>query len=224
MRSLCITRAPTVSLPVPPPGGVPSLTGLTAVAVPTCCASAGPAAISAAASGAMMNLTLMTHSLECLASKRSANDRQLPADHVGAAGLNQWRGAEIELPDMRKHTDNQDKTCAQKADDQVYKRAVESNRKRPASPALASPSVLMLKRGARQWSSPWCRALSERHGRDGAADFVRRPKGNRPGRGARRGNVGALAGQVENLLARGDRHAHGPFDEKYAERRIVDWA
>src|SRR3974390_3707554 len=112
MRSLCITRAPTVSLSAAPPGGVPSLTGLTAVAVPTCCASAGPVAIRAAASGTMMNFLLMTRGHECL-----ANDRQLSANHVGAAGLNQWRGAQIEMPDMRKYTDDQNKTCAQQADD-----------------------------------------------------------------------------------------------------------
>src|ERR1700720_468486 len=101
MRSLCITRAPTASLSVAPPGGVLSLTGLTAVAVPTCCASAGPAAINTAASGTMMNFRLMTRRRhECL-----ANDRQLSDDYVGAAGLNQRRGAE--LPDMRKRTNNQ---------------------------------------------------------------------------------------------------------------------
>src|ERR1700751_134086 len=104
MRSLCITRAPTVSLSVAPPGGVLSLTGLTAVAVPTCCASAGAPAINAAASGAMMNLLPMTH------LERLTNDRQLSADQVGAAGLDQRRGAEIELADMREHGDDQNKT------------------------------------------------------------------------------------------------------------------
>src|ERR1700751_5150912 len=65
--------------------------------------------------------------------------------------------------------------------------------------------------------------LAERHGRYGAADLVGRPEGDRTGRAARRGNVGALARQVENLLARCVRPAHGPFDEEYAERLIVDW-
>ena len=60
MRSLRITRAPTASLSVAPPGAVPSLTGLTAVAVPTCCASAGPAAISVAATGNAMSFRVMT--------------------------------------------------------------------------------------------------------------------------------------------------------------------
>ena len=60
MRSLCIARAPTASLSVAPPVAVPSLTGLTAVAVPTCCASAGPAAISVAASGNAMSFRVMT--------------------------------------------------------------------------------------------------------------------------------------------------------------------
>ena len=64
--------------------------------------------------------------------------------------------------------------------------------------------------------------LSERHGRYVAADLVRRPEGDRPGRGARCGNVGAVAGPVENLLTRGVRHAHSPFDEEYAERLVVD--
>src|SRR5215472_1205373 len=54
------------------------------------------------------------------------------------------------------------------------------------------------------------RGLSERHGRLGAADLVGRPESHRPGRGARCGDVGALAGQVENLLAGGVRHAHRP--------------
>ena len=60
MRSLCIARAPTASLSVAPPGAVPSLTGFTALAVPTCCASAGPAAISVAASGNAMSFRVMT--------------------------------------------------------------------------------------------------------------------------------------------------------------------
>ena len=38
MRSLCSTRAPTVSVVIEPPGGVASLLGLTAVVVPICCA------------------------------------------------------------------------------------------------------------------------------------------------------------------------------------------
>src|SRR5215469_15547906 len=42
--------------------------------------------------------------------QRLANDRWLPADHGGAARLNQWRGAEIELPEVGKHADNQSKT------------------------------------------------------------------------------------------------------------------
>src|SRR5262249_17555995 len=83
------------------------LTGLTAVAVPTCCASAGPAVISAAASGNAMRFPIMTRPRR----ERLVNDRQLSADHGGAAGLDQWRGAEVELPDMRKHTDNQNETC-----------------------------------------------------------------------------------------------------------------
>ena len=41
MRSLCTICAPTISVMVPPPGGVLSEVGLTAVAVPTCCAAAG---------------------------------------------------------------------------------------------------------------------------------------------------------------------------------------
>jgi hypothetical protein len=54
MRSLCSTRAPTVSVVVEPPGGLPSVLGLTAVAVPICCAipcctMAGAAATSAIA-------------------------------------------------------------------------------------------------------------------------------------------------------------------------------
>src|SRR5579864_2289882 len=44
MRSLCTMWAPTKSGPVAPPGGVDSDSGLTAVAVPTCCAAAGAAA------------------------------------------------------------------------------------------------------------------------------------------------------------------------------------
>ena len=60
MRSLCMTRAPTARLPVAPPGGVLSLTGLTAVAVPTSCAAAGEAAMSAAASGNARKFPRMT--------------------------------------------------------------------------------------------------------------------------------------------------------------------
>jgi hypothetical protein len=41
MRSLCTTRAPTLSVVVLPPGGVLWLSGLTAVAVPTSCAKTG---------------------------------------------------------------------------------------------------------------------------------------------------------------------------------------
>src|ERR1051325_4452777 len=96
MRSLCITRAPTVSLSVAPPGGVLSLTGLTAVAVPTCWARAGAAASSTAANGNAMNFPVMTRPV----SACSANDRHLPADY-GGGGLKQRRGAEIELADMR---------------------------------------------------------------------------------------------------------------------------
>src|SRR5579864_6132314 len=50
MRSLCTIWAPTRSGPVAPPGGVDSDSGLTAVAVPTCCAAAGAAAKNAAMS------------------------------------------------------------------------------------------------------------------------------------------------------------------------------
>ncbi len=53
MRSLCSTRAPTVSVVVEPPGGVPSELGLTAVAVPICCAMAGAATRAAASANAM---------------------------------------------------------------------------------------------------------------------------------------------------------------------------
>src|SRR5262245_55971849 len=67
-----------------------------------------------------------------------------------------------------------------------------------------------------------CPSLSEGHGGDGAADLVRRPEGDRSGRDARRGDVGALAGLVENLLAGGVRYAHRPFDQEYAEHLIVD--
>ena len=41
MRSLCTTRAPTLSVVVLPPGGVLWLSGLTAVAVPTSWAKTG---------------------------------------------------------------------------------------------------------------------------------------------------------------------------------------
>ena len=62
MRSLCSTRAPTVSVVVEPPGGVPSVLGLTAVAVPiccamTCCTMAGAAAARAVASTNAMDLS-----------------------------------------------------------------------------------------------------------------------------------------------------------------------
>jgi len=62
MRSLCSTRAPMVSVVVEPPGGVPSVLGLTAVAVPICCAipcrtMAGAAAASAVASVSAMDLS-----------------------------------------------------------------------------------------------------------------------------------------------------------------------
>ena len=60
MRSLCSTRAPTVSVVVGPPGGVASLLGLTAVAVPICCAMTcfiiTGAAVSAVASANAMDL------------------------------------------------------------------------------------------------------------------------------------------------------------------------
>src|SRR5262249_11384976 len=98
-----------------------SLTGLTAVAVPTCCAMAGPAATKAAATKASATKAAASGSAidsAVMARRRSlANDRQLSADPVDAAGLDQRRGAEVELPDMRKHADDQNKTCAQKADD-----------------------------------------------------------------------------------------------------------
>src|SRR5690242_6410463 len=113
MRSLCITRAPTVSLSVDPPGGVLSLTGLTAVAVPTCCASAGPAVSSAAKSGNAMRFAVMTRCLNGC----SVHDRHLPADHGGAAGLDQRCGAKIELSDPRINGNNQNKTRAQETDD-----------------------------------------------------------------------------------------------------------
>src|SRR5262249_52800396 len=89
------------------------LTGLTAVAVPTCCASAGPAVISAAASGNAMRFPIMTRPRR----ERLVNDRQLSADHGGDDGLDQLHGAAVELRDRRKHTDNQNETCAQKAND-----------------------------------------------------------------------------------------------------------
>ena len=102
-----------------------SLTGLTAVAVPTCCATAGLAATKAAATKAAAPKAAATKvaasgnaiDFAVMTRRRSlANDRQLSADHVDAAGLDQRRSAEVELPDMRKHTDDQNKTCAQKAD------------------------------------------------------------------------------------------------------------
>jgi hypothetical protein len=60
MRSLCTTRAPTVSVVVEPPGGVLSVAGLTAVAVPTCCAMAGAATARTVASVKMMDLNFPT--------------------------------------------------------------------------------------------------------------------------------------------------------------------
>src|SRR5690349_2798787 len=113
MRSLCITRAPTVSLSVAPPGGVLSLTGLTAVAVPTCWASAGAATSSAAVNGNTMNFPVMTRPV----SACSANDRHLAADHRGGGGLKQRRCAEIELADMGVDRDSQDETGAHQSED-----------------------------------------------------------------------------------------------------------
>jgi hypothetical protein len=64
------------------------------------------------------------------------------------------------------------------------------------------------------WRSP-PQCLSERHGRDGAVDFVRWPESNGPGRYAWRGDIGALAGLAQDLLACGVRHTHGTFDKEY---------
>src|SRR5262249_51407741 len=65
MRSLCSTRAPTVSVVVGPPGGVASLPGLTAVEVPICCAmtcfTITGAAVSAVASANAMDLYFPSH-------------------------------------------------------------------------------------------------------------------------------------------------------------------
>ena len=44
----------------------------------------------------------------------------------------------------------------------------------------------------RRRNRPHCHSLSERHSREGAVDFVRRPEGDGPGRCARRGDIGAL--------------------------------
>ena len=44
----------------------------------------------------------------------------------------------------------------------------------------------------RRRNRPQCHSLSERHSREGAVDFVRRPEGDGPGRCARRGDIGAL--------------------------------
>src|SRR5277367_757694 len=67
MRSLCTILAPTVRLTVVAPGGVLSVIGLTAVAVPTCCAEAGrvTAAIMASASTTVrLRLSVITCFLE----------------------------------------------------------------------------------------------------------------------------------------------------------------
>ncbi len=71
MRSLCSTRAPTVSVVVEPPGGVPSVLGLNAVVVPICCATAGAAAPSASSKIRDWNFAIIG------ASSESGADRQV---------------------------------------------------------------------------------------------------------------------------------------------------
>ena len=66
--------------------------------------------------------------------------------------------------------------------------------------------------------------LSERHGRDGAIDLVLRPEGDGSWRGARNGDIGALARLVQNLLTRRVRHAHDALDKENAEHLVADRA
>ena len=86
---------------------------------------------------------------------------------------------------------------------------------RRLSSSTITPSFAVANRGQ---SGP----LLERHGRDGAVDLVLRPKDDGPGCCARCGDVGALAGLAQDLLARRVRHAHDTFDKEHAERLIVD--
>src|ERR1700733_9064733 len=83
MRSLCTILAPTVRLTVFDPGGVLSVVGLTAVAVPTCCANAGDnaTAITGAAANAAKaseTATLRLGVIVCLLEfeRRPARDRE----------------------------------------------------------------------------------------------------------------------------------------------------
>ena len=64
--------------------------------------------------------------------------------------------------------------------------------------------------------------LLECHGHEGAVHLVLRPEGDGPRRCARPGDIGALAGPVQNLRACRVRDTHGTFDKEHAECLIVD--
>src|SRR6185437_4468799 len=86
----------------------------------------------------------------------------------------------------------------------------------------ASTSSLCASREVARLRERWGHLLLERHGGEGAVDLVRRPKGDGPRRDAPRGDIGALAGPVEDPRPRRVGHPHGAFDQEHAERLIVD--
>src|SRR5258708_25335176 len=89
-RSLWTMWAPTRSGAVAPPGGVLSDSGLTAVAVPTCCAVAGAAASTAPINGMMKRLDGFIACLFLESDDRAAGEAEVPhgerrdVGHIGA--------------------------------------------------------------------------------------------------------------------------------------------
>src|ERR1700691_5758976 len=65
-------------------------------------------------------------------------------------------------------------------------------------------------------------SLLETNSCERPVDLCRRPESDRPGRGARPCNVGALPRPVQDPLAGRVRYAHGAFDKEHAQGLIID--